>query len=144
MQVCVGAQDFNNMLLQDWCNLISAVSDQKLKQPLMSQDPQGTVLRVNFDAALVRLLREVRYFLLLPDLPIEIPANALKVRLIPTVGCAAIAVLTLCTITSRSCMLVIIANMCSSTGKALSKLFMTSLLLTTPACRASQLLCRSQ
>lgn len=46
----------------------------------MSQDPQGTVLRVNFDAALVRLLREVRYFLLLPDLPIEIPANALKVR----------------------------------------------------------------
>ena len=46
----------------------------------MSQDLQGTVLRVNFDAALVRLLREVRYFLLLPELPIEIPANALKVR----------------------------------------------------------------
>ena len=46
----------------------------------MSQDSQG-VLRVNFDAALVRLLREVRYFLLLPDLPIEIPANALKVSL---------------------------------------------------------------
>ena len=69
-------------LLQDWCNLISAISDQKLKQPLMSQDSQG-VLRVNFDAALVRLLREVRYFLLLPDLPIEIPANALKVSLHP-------------------------------------------------------------
>lgn len=45
----------------------------------MSQDPQTGVLRVNFDPALVRLLREVRYFLLLPDLPIEIPANALKV-----------------------------------------------------------------
>ena len=69
------------MSLQDWCNLISAISDQKLKQPLMSQDPQGNVLRVNFDPALVRLLRETRYFLLLPDLPIEIPANALKVRL---------------------------------------------------------------
>ena len=66
--------------LQDWCNLISAVSDQKLKQALMSQDPQSGVLRVNFDPALVRLLREVRYFLLLPDLPIEIPANALKVN----------------------------------------------------------------
>ena len=65
-------------MLQDWCNLISAISDQKLKQPLMSQDSQG-VLRVNFDAALVRLLREVRYFLLLPDLPVQIPANALKV-----------------------------------------------------------------
>ncbi len=69
------------MLLQDWCNLISAISDQKLKQPLMSQDLQGNVLRVNFDPALVRLLRETRYFLLLPDLPIEIPANALKVSL---------------------------------------------------------------
>lgn len=45
----------------------------------MSQDSQTGVLRVNFDPALVRLLREVRYFLLLPDLPIEIPANALKV-----------------------------------------------------------------
>jgi len=69
------------MLLQDWCNLSSAISDQKLKQPLISQDPQGNVLRVNFDPALVRLLRETRYFLLLPDLPIEIPANALKVSL---------------------------------------------------------------
>lgn len=45
----------------------------------MSQDPQTGVLRVNFDPALVRLLREVRYFLLLPDLPIDIPANATKV-----------------------------------------------------------------
>ena len=66
--------------MQDWCNLISAVSEQKLKQALMSQHSQSGVLRVNFDPALVRLLREVRYFLLLPDLPIEIPANALKVR----------------------------------------------------------------
>ena len=54
----------------------------------MSQDPQGTVLRVNFDPALVRLLREVRYFLLLPDLPIEIPANALKVRQLLMVICS--------------------------------------------------------
>lgn len=78
VSLCLNAAE---LLLQDWCNLTSAISDQKLKQPLMSQDPQGTVLRVNFDAALVRLLREVRYFLLLPDLPIEIPANALKVNL---------------------------------------------------------------
>lgn len=112
------------MLLQDWCNLISAVSDQKLKQPLISQDPQGTVLRVNFDAALVRLLREVRYFLLLPDLPIEIPANALKVSLKSKVGCAATAIMTLYTVIAKSCLLVVTANMCPSTGN----LLLTSLL----------------
>ncbi|DBB00313.1 TPA: Dynein beta chain, flagellar outer arm [Trebouxia sp. C0004] len=75
----VEMDQFEKATVEDWCNLISAISDQKLKQPLMSQDPQGNVLRVNFDPALVRLLRETRYFLLLPDLPIEIPANALKI-----------------------------------------------------------------
>ena len=38
------------------------------------------LLRVNFDPALVRVLREVHYFLLLPDLPQQVPAPALKVR----------------------------------------------------------------
>ncbi|KAL0038617.1 hypothetical protein WJX79_000048 [Trebouxia sp. C0005] len=75
----VEMDQFEKATVEDWCNLISAISDQKLKQPLMSQDPQGNVLRVNFDPALVRLLRETRYFLLLPELPIEIPANALKI-----------------------------------------------------------------
>ena len=37
------------------------------------------LLRVNFDPALVRVLREVHYFLLLPDLPQQVPAPALKV-----------------------------------------------------------------
>ena len=38
------------------------------------------LLRVNFDPALVRLLREVRYFLLLSNLPMAVPDNALKVK----------------------------------------------------------------
>jgi len=37
-------------------------------------------LAVNFDPALTALLREVRYFLLLDDLPSPIPAAALKAR----------------------------------------------------------------
>ena len=37
------------------------------------------LLKVNFDPALVRVLREVHYFLLLPDLPQQVPAPALKV-----------------------------------------------------------------
>ena len=37
-------------------------------------------LAVNFDPALVRMLREVRYFLQQPSLPVAIPAAALKVR----------------------------------------------------------------
>lgn len=38
-------------------------------------------LEVNFDPALVCMLREVRYFLLLRDIPVDIPAAALKVCL---------------------------------------------------------------
>ena len=66
----------------------------------MVQDPQSGVLRVNFDPALVRLLREVRYFLLLPDLPIEIPANALKVSYHAVTSCALSVASTCCNITN--------------------------------------------
>lgn len=48
------------------------------------QDEGGQrLLHVNFDPALVRVLREVHYFLLLPDLPQQVPAPALKVRTPP-------------------------------------------------------------
>lgn len=38
-------------------------------------------LAVSFDPALVRLLREVRYFLMLPQLSADIPETAIKVRM---------------------------------------------------------------
>lgn len=38
------------------------------------------LLQVNFDPSLVKLLREVHYFLLLPGLKQSIPASALKVQ----------------------------------------------------------------
>ena len=43
---------------------MEASSHEKLKQPLLTKDEMG-ILRVNFDPALTRLLREVRYFKLL-------------------------------------------------------------------------------
>eukprot|EP00891_Asterochloris_glomerata_P002883 jgi/Astpho2/2883/Aster-01037 len=74
---------YEKATVQDWCNLISAISDQKLKQPLMRYEQRPgdalPLLRVNFDPALVRLLREVRYFLLLSNLPMAVPDNALKI-----------------------------------------------------------------
>jgi hypothetical protein len=41
-------------------------------------DSEAAVISVNFDPALVKLLREVHDFLLLPSLPAEIPEPAIK------------------------------------------------------------------
>ncbi|KAK9808985.1 hypothetical protein WJX72_007373 [[Myrmecia] bisecta] len=73
--------EYEKGVVDDWCKLISETSDQKLKQPLLWQEAGGeqALLHVNFDPGLVRLLREVRYFLLLPNLPVDIPASALKI-----------------------------------------------------------------
>ncbi|KAK9822882.1 hypothetical protein WJX74_000347 [Apatococcus lobatus] len=67
--------------VEDWGQLVSEISEQKLKQPLLrSEQVNGlTLLQVNFDPSLVKLLREVHYFLLLPGLKQSIPASALKV-----------------------------------------------------------------
>jgi hypothetical protein len=53
-----------------WCPLqVASTSDEKLNQPLLQFHEESTadmpLLSVNFDPALVRLLRETRYFLLL-------------------------------------------------------------------------------
>lgn len=48
---------------------VAATSDEKLNQPLLQFHEESTTellfLAVNFDPALVRLLRETKYFLLL-------------------------------------------------------------------------------
>ena len=46
----------------------------------MAEKAGRVELSVNFDPALIALLREVRYFMLLPDLPSPIPAPAIKAR----------------------------------------------------------------
>ena len=52
----------------------------KIAPVLLQPGDALPLLRVNFDPALVRLLREVRYFLLLSNLPMAVPDNALKVK----------------------------------------------------------------
>ncbi|KAK9843805.1 hypothetical protein WJX81_007069 [Elliptochloris bilobata] len=65
-----------------WTRQLLETSDQKLKQPLLTValEASRVMLAVNFDPALIALLREVRYFMLLRDLPSPIPAPALKAR----------------------------------------------------------------
>jgi dynein heavy chain len=52
-----------------FCLQVASTSDEKLNQPLLQFHEESTpdmpLLAVNFDPALVRLLRETRYFLLL-------------------------------------------------------------------------------
>lgn len=68
-----------------WCSEIEATSEEKLKQSLIVRQPgvhpdhkevELPFVRVNFDPLLLRLLREVKYFL---QLEIEVPESALKV-----------------------------------------------------------------
>eukprot|EP00879_Flechtneria_rotunda_P005416 GHRR01005708.1.p1 GENE.GHRR01005708.1~~GHRR01005708.1.p1 ORF type:complete len:1495 (+),score=578.36 GHRR01005708.1:300-4784(+) len=70
-------QQYEAVLVQDWCAQVASTSDAKLNQPLLQfhEDSTGDLplLAVNFDPALVRLLRETRYFLLLK---IEVPSSA--------------------------------------------------------------------
>lgn len=57
---------------------------------LCRQEPDGLrLLKVNFDPGLVRALREVHYFLLMSELPQQVPPAALKVgRHCPTCSSA--------------------------------------------------------
>lgn len=56
---------------------VTATSGEKLNMPLLrlvdDSTPEAPVLGVNFDPALVRLLRETKYFLLLK---VEVPESA--------------------------------------------------------------------
>ncbi|KAK3254170.1 Dynein beta chain, flagellar outer arm [Cymbomonas tetramitiformis] len=58
-----------------WCGEIESTSDEKLKLPLLVRTPENAI-RVNFDPLLLKLLREVKYFL---QLGIEVPENSLKI-----------------------------------------------------------------
>jgi dynein heavy chain len=63
--------------IEDWSTDVESSSQAKLKLPLLrrQEDSQGTLI-VNFDSDLVRLLREVKYFLLL-DLPVPEGASVI-------------------------------------------------------------------
>ena len=68
--------DFEARALQEWSADIDSSSDAKLQQPLLRRDAATGLLYVNFDGGLVKLLREVKYFLLLH---ISVPSTALLI-----------------------------------------------------------------
>ena len=70
---------------ESWCKSIESVGQEKLKQPLLVKYTDGgfdgkgkglPLLRVNFDPALVKLLREVRYFRLMK---LDVPEAAMNI-----------------------------------------------------------------
>jgi dynein heavy chain len=69
--VLASLSDFEMHTLEDWGRDVESISSVNLNKPLLSRGADNK-LAVNFDPALVRLLREVRYFLLCG---IEVPTN---------------------------------------------------------------------
>ena len=79
--IMVSLDDYEHQKIQEWGSNVEQSSQAKLRLPLLARQspttPNGTgLLRVNFDPALVRLLREVKYFLLLK---LDVPSSALDI-----------------------------------------------------------------
>jgi dynein heavy chain len=68
--------EYESQKIEEWGRDVEASSQAKLKLPLLIRDPQKHILSVNFDPALVKLLREVKYFLLLK---LSVPESALLI-----------------------------------------------------------------
>jgi len=69
-------KEYEETKISEWEREVETSSRDKLKQPLLRRDTDGVTLRVNFDPALVRLLREVKYFLLLD---LAVPPSAQEI-----------------------------------------------------------------
>jgi dynein heavy chain len=78
--------DFDRLNIESWGGTIEATSQTKLKNSLLGRVTSSssessaksvyTLLKVNFDPLLVKLLREIKYFLLLG---LEVPASAMDI-----------------------------------------------------------------
>lgn len=64
--------DYENLKILEWHKEIEANTEEKLQMNLLDKDENGFI-RVNFDPSLVRLLREVKYFL---QLGLQVPKTA--------------------------------------------------------------------
>eukprot|EP00937_MAST-01D_sp_MAST-1D-sp2_P001625 g1625.t1 len=74
--LCNHLQEYETGMVMEWAAGVEAVSQAKLKLPLLKRDRQTRLLEVNFDAGLVKMLREVKYFLLMG---IDVPDSALQI-----------------------------------------------------------------
>ena len=69
-------QEYERLKCEQWAREVDASVAAKLKQPLLQRRASNDQLVVNFDGALVRLLREVKYFL---QLGLEVPDTAMAI-----------------------------------------------------------------
>lgn len=69
-------QEYERLKCEQWAREVDASVAAKLKQPLLQRRGSNDQLVVNFDGALVRLLREVKYFL---QLGLEVPDTAMAI-----------------------------------------------------------------
>mmetsp|Transcript_17270 Transcript_17270/g.33650 ORF Transcript_17270/g.33650 Transcript_17270/m.33650 type:complete len:4514 (+) Transcript_17270:154-13695(+) len=74
--IVVKLEDYEAKKITEWTHEIDSSSQAKLMQSLLQRDKETRHIKVNFDKALIRLLREVKYSLLLK---LEVPANALAI-----------------------------------------------------------------
>ena len=80
-QLSAALAEYERSTIAKWVKESESTSEDRLKQSLLALDEGAEIkgiIRVNFDPMLVRLLREVKYFLLLG---IEVPETAMKLYL---------------------------------------------------------------
>ena len=68
--------EFETQKVEEWGREVEVSSHAKLKLPLLVRSTDTRHITVNFDPALVKLLREVKYFLLLG---LSVPNTALDI-----------------------------------------------------------------
>ena len=73
----ISLEEYITQKVGEWGRDVEATAHAKLRLPLLRRDKESKHMSVNFDKQLVRLLREVKYFLLM-DLPV--PDAAMKVH----------------------------------------------------------------
>jgi len=73
--IVASLSEFENQKIEEWGRDVELSSHAKLKLPLLLRNAETRALVVNFDPALVKLLREVKYFLLLG---LTVPDTALR------------------------------------------------------------------
>eukprot|EP01022_Parablepharisma_sp_SALTPOND_P010884 TRINITY_DN144_c0_g3_i1.p1 TRINITY_DN144_c0_g3~~TRINITY_DN144_c0_g3_i1.p1 ORF type:complete len:4665 (-),score=723.90 TRINITY_DN144_c0_g3_i1:29991-43985(-) len=71
-----GLKEFEALKIKQWESTVDANSEAKLLLSVLKENPDGNTITVNFDQALVELLREVKYLLLLDK---DVPEKAKQV-----------------------------------------------------------------
>ena len=69
-------EEYESQKIEEWGRDVEASSHVKLSLPLLTRDEETHYISVNFDPALVRLLRETKYFLLAE---LQVPESALAI-----------------------------------------------------------------